>query len=146
MVGVYVLSGPSDSPGCDARVRPGTTQTRPLLERVDEHLGPEEGWWRQVILIRRLARQFDNAESGFLETLLHEICKAATKIEHAPGGNASHYKGPSSTDTRADLATRVLGAIKVALRLGGLRLETDQELDDLKNLLPRRRSDEYTDD
>ena len=64
--GIYVLTGPSDNSDCDARVRPGTTQTRPLLERVDEHLTHGEAWWRQVILIRRLTRQFDNAESGYL--------------------------------------------------------------------------------
>ena len=141
--GVYVLNGPSDTADCDSRVRPGTTQTRPLLERVDDHLKRDEAWWRQVILVRRLTIEFDSAESGYLESRLHEICKAAARIEHAPGSKTSHYRGPSSTDAKMDLDTRVLGAIKVALRLGGLRIETDQELDELSKLPVRRRADEY---
>ncbi len=143
--GVYVLSGPSNSPGCDACVRPGTTQTRPLLERVDEHLPAKENWWRQVILVRRPSRGFDSAESGYLETRLHEVCQSAHRLECLPGSKVSHYAGPSSTDAKADLDSRVLPAIHVTLRLGGLRLETKEQLDDLKNLQPRRRADEYTD-
>jgi hypothetical protein len=143
--GVYVLSAPSESTDFEARVRPGTTQTRPLLERVDEHLVAGESWWRQVILVRRPGREFDNAESGYLERCLHETCRAAARIEHVEGARSSRYKGPSGTDAKADLDQRVLPAITVALRLGGLRLETPQELTELENLRPRRRADEYID-
>ena len=67
--GVYVLSAPWPDNAVKTRVRPGTTQTRPLLERVDQHLRAEDKqWWRQVVLVRRLTRQFDNAEAGFLRT------------------------------------------------------------------------------
>lgn len=144
VLGVYVLIGPSNSRGCDACVRPGMTQTRPLLERVDEHLANED-WWRRVILIRRPSRRFDNAESGYLEARLHEVCQSADQLEHPPDSKSSHYTGPSSTDAKADLDNRVLPAINVALRLGGLHLETKEQLDALKNLPPRRRADEYTD-
>ena len=143
--GVYILSAPSAKPHYDLRVRPGTTQTRPLLERVDEHLVGTD-WWRQVILVRRPRREFDNAETGYLERRLHETCRAAAKIEHPADTRASHYEGPSGTDAKADLDDRVLPAIHVALRLGGIRLETPDELSRLAELPPRHRADEYTND
>jgi hypothetical protein len=143
--GVYVLSGPSEKPDCDTQVRPGTTQTRPLLERVDEHLNNDEDWWRQVILIRRTTREFDNAETGFLESLLHDVVDAAERLERTPGSKSSHYRGPKNSDDKFDLETRVLGAVCVALRLGGIRLETTAELREMSALPPRRRSDEQID-
>jgi hypothetical protein len=143
VLGAYVLSGSAAADDCDARAYPGTTQTRPLLERIDRHLGDDESWWRQAILIRRLVREFDNSESGYLETLLHNACGDAAKIELVPGTRRSNFKGPRSTDTKADIDTRIFGAVKVALRLGGLRLETEDELAYRRGLPTRHRADEY---
>ena len=115
-----------------------------VTPRVDDHLIDGENWWRQVFLIRRLTRQFDNSESGYLETLLHGVINSAGKIQFNANSNVSHFAGPDNTDTTKDLETRVLAAIKVALRLGGLRLETTQELADIDLLPLRRRADEQT--
>jgi hypothetical protein len=138
--GVYVLSGLPLDETHDAQARAGTTQTRPLLERVDDHL--KASWWRQVILIRRLTRQFDNAETGYLESMLHRSVQDAHRIERTADTQMSRFAGPSNADARLDLETRVFGAIKVGLRLGGLRLETEVELAEVSTLPKRRRADE----
>lgn len=122
-------------------MRPRTTQTRPLLERVDDHLRDVD-WWRQVILVHRLTRQFDNADAGYLEALMHQLVDGAAKVEPAPDSSRSHYRGPSNTDLRFDLETRVMSAIKVGMRLAGARLETGDELQAVESLRPRRRADE----
>jgi hypothetical protein len=141
--GVYVLSAPWPGDAFKTRVRPGTTQTRPLLERVDQHLRAEDmRWWHQVVLVRRLTRQFDNAEAGFLETLLHDAVDHAVYLERHKNDNRSNFAGPSNTDARTDLAAGVFQAIKVGLRLAGLRLESQAELDALAELPVRRRADE----
>jgi hypothetical protein len=141
--GVYILSAPRTDDARKTRVRPGTTLTRPLLERVDEHLrAVDMKWWQQVVLVRRLTRAFDSAEAPFLETLLHDPVDAAVYLERDKSDKRSNFPGPSNTDATADLAAGVFHAIKVGLRLAGLRLETQAELDAMLRQRPRRRADE----
>jgi hypothetical protein len=143
VLGVYVLIGPSDKPEYDTFARPGTTQTRGLLERIDEH-ALEIDWWRKAALVRRLTRPFDSAETGYLERLLHQVVDNAASLRRPEGSNVSKYDGPANRDDKIDLEERVMPAIKVGLRLAGLQIETRAELDQLAMLKPRRRADEVT--
>ncbi|UTI63915.1 hypothetical protein NBH00_21550 [Paraconexibacter antarcticus] len=139
VLGVYVLSGLVGDGSREVSARPGTVQTRPLLERVDEHFRDAE-WWDQVILIRRVTRAFDNAETGYLERLIHDVVDQSAYLRRRAGDNTSNYGGPSSSDAKADLENRILPAIKIALRLGGLKIETAAEMTALNDLPTVRRA------
>jgi hypothetical protein len=81
--GVYVLIGPPAHGGtADVRARPGLARGD-LLDRVREHLRDQTlDWFVRCILVRDTRQGFNSAQAAYLEGELHNLARAAERVEH----------------------------------------------------------------
>jgi hypothetical protein len=118
--GVYVLLGlPSTLPvqtGPILRGRPG--HTGDLLQRLRQHaVDADLACARRALLVRDTGRGFNTAQTGYLEGRLHDLCAAATAIEHV--GRADHDVTLPDWE-RDELERRYLPYIQAVLELVGV--------------------------
>jgi hypothetical protein len=118
--GVYVLLGlPSALPpqaGPIVRARPG--RTGDLLQRMRQHAADTKlAWARRALLVRGTGRGFNTAHTGYLEGRLHDLCAAATPVEHV-GRSDDDQTLPDWE--RDELDRRYLPHIRAVLELVGV--------------------------
>jgi hypothetical protein len=140
VTGCYVLLGEPSTrsvPGgargqYGIRARPGMSKGD-ILHRLDRHLDEIE-WFDRAILIRE-DRGMNSATAGYLEGRLHELCQAATFVEHTFRKDYDDSKQPTD---KAMLESTVIPILRGVLELVGVPLETAVEALDLRSELPQR--------
>lgn len=138
--GVYVLIKRSEQ-----KVRPGKTD-KTLQARLRQHLNENDAAktlldWDTAVLYRRIGGEFNGNETAALETLLHKRLDAAANLERV--GSRSTYKDPR---TQRDIEDQLLPAVMIGLRLAGLDVRSQKELDAIAAVKPKHRSDEDDDE
>lgn len=134
--GLYVLIAHVSTIDHRHIVRPGAAGTKTLNDRLRFHLGvdPEDTTqdgktllgWDTAVLYRRLHIPFSQEQTDILETLLHSHCDDAVLLNRV--GNRRDYRA-SDPAVQKDLADRLFPALLVGLRLAGVDLRTQSEID-----------------
>lgn len=144
--GIYVLLGHADHPH-QRTVRPGEAWKQTLDARLRFHLGIDSRatgmaertllGWDAAALCRRVGGEFSRDETGVLETLLHDRLDSAVFVRRV--GKKSNYEHPRD---QRDLEQRVLPALLIGLRLAGLDIRTQADLDAVAQTAAKHRPDE----
>lgn len=109
------------------RARFYTGLTREALRRMGEHLA--KPWWNRALLCRQSPpHPYEIGDIGFLEGELHDLLDAAYWLKRE--GRATHEPAIKE-DREIELRTGHLPAIRAAVRLLGVPLDAQGDVEDM---------------